>query len=131
VTFIYSDAVDDVDVDAQLYVASEKFCVDGLRRRCLEILCDRINVSNAADFYCLAYLHEASRWNITPILNALHTRVQGPGSRVQGPGSRVQGLGCGVQGLGCGVQGPGSRVQHLGSRVWGLGSMVWGPGPGV
>jgi hypothetical protein len=46
--FLYTDSMDDVDADADLFVAAEKFDVAPLRRRCEDNLCSKLNVSNAA-----------------------------------------------------------------------------------
>ena len=62
-SFMYSDVIDDADIDARLYVASERYGVKSLQGRCESNLCDKINVSNVAELYRLAYLHEASRSN--------------------------------------------------------------------
>ena len=64
ITFIYIDFVDDFDIDADLFVASGKYYIERLRDLCETNLCQKLNVSNAADLYRMAYLHEASRWKI-------------------------------------------------------------------
>lgn len=62
IAFIYTDFVNDFEIDAELFVASEKYAIERLRFLCENNLCKKIDVSNAADLYRLAYLHEASRW---------------------------------------------------------------------
>ena len=61
IAFIYTDFIEDILIDSDLFIASRKYQVDRLSLRCEMKLMEKLNVSNAADFYRLAYLHEASR----------------------------------------------------------------------
>ena len=61
ITFIYTDFIDDILIDSHLFIASGKYKVGHLSLKCETKLCEKLNVSNVADLYRLAYLHEASR----------------------------------------------------------------------
>ena len=58
VKYIYTDALDpENDNIKELFVAADKYDIQGLKKRCESILAAELKVENAAEFYILSYLH--------------------------------------------------------------------------
>jgi speckle-type POZ protein len=60
IIFIYTDSVEEDQMTLALLSAADKYNISVLFNKCELRLCSSISIENAADYFLMAYLHEAS-----------------------------------------------------------------------
>ena len=64
VKFAQTDEIEDKDLNVDLLAASDKYHIRALFNKCEAKLIKALSVDNAADYFLVAYLHEANKLKI-------------------------------------------------------------------